>query len=268
MPRFWSSPQTIDAFRLSIVSVVFTAAAGIGGCVAFGVSYGCSAVHLINTTHLSLSNPILFLSLYDRPNSVDGELAHSVLWPRESGRFPFVPCGDVEILSPPQGPRQRSTPHEEGEASQRCHLLHPRSAWSGRADRSVGGFRPPGNQGQSPDHFHRLDRVRHCIWMHDHRQNAHGQKVAIGFIEKRRGLLLDRNYSQRFTLYQHTHHYGTEPGMVARSLCGVYLRDRKSNLRSLVNIPSLCRPRNSGVQSIMVAHVPGRWHGRDYRSRP
>ena len=40
MPRFWSSPQTVDAFRLSIVSVVFTAAAGIGGCVAFGVSDG------------------------------------------------------------------------------------------------------------------------------------------------------------------------------------------------------------------------------------
>jgi len=38
MPRFWSSPQTIDAFRLSIVSVVFTAAAGIGGCVAFGMT--------------------------------------------------------------------------------------------------------------------------------------------------------------------------------------------------------------------------------------
>ena len=194
-------------------------------------------------------------------NSVDGKFTHSVLRPRESGRFPFVHCGDVEILSSPQGPRQRSTPHEEREASQRCDLFHPCSPWPGRADCSIGRFRSPGNQGQSPNHFHRLDRVRHCIWMHDHRQNAHGQKVAIGFIEERRGLLLDRNYSQWFTLYQYTYYYGTKPGMVARSLCGVYLRDRKSNLRSLVNIPSLCRPRNSGVQSIMVAHVPGRWHG-------
>ena len=199
-------------------------------------------------------------------NSVDGKFTHSVLWPRESGRFPFVHCGDVEILSPPQGPRQRSTPNEEGEASQRCHLLHPRPAWSGCADRSVGGFRPPGNQGESQNYFHRLDRVSYRIWMYDYRQNAHGQKVAIGFIEKGCSLFPDRNYSQRFALHQHTYHYGTKPGLVAGSLCGIHMCDWKFNLWSFVDLPSLCRPRDSGVQSIVVAHVSGRWHGRDHRS--
>lgn len=61
MPRFWSSPQTVDAFRLSIISVVFTATAGIGGCVAFGVSDGahyesvgyldCVMCWLVGTRH-------------------------------------------------------------------------------------------------------------------------------------------------------------------------------------------------------------------------
>ena len=61
MPRFWSSPQTVDAFRLSILSVVFTATAGIGGCVAFGVSdgahyesvgyLGCVMCWLVGTRH-------------------------------------------------------------------------------------------------------------------------------------------------------------------------------------------------------------------------
>ena len=61
MPRFWSSPQTVDAFRLSIISVVFTATAGIGGCVAFGVSdgahyesvgyLGCVMCWLVGTRH-------------------------------------------------------------------------------------------------------------------------------------------------------------------------------------------------------------------------
>jgi len=77
MPRFWSSPDTTDAFRLSIFSTVVTAVAGIGGIIGFAVRL--LHEHLCTCMYVYVSVCLFHVSCLGCPAFLSSQLTGSSL---------------------------------------------------------------------------------------------------------------------------------------------------------------------------------------------